>query len=565
MSTQNIHQLIDQTLTKLALPQVNYTLDSPDNPNHGDLATNVAMVLAPVVKQSPMSLAQTIVEQINLSKSENIEAISIAAPGFINFFYSNQGLVNLYNNFITQSNLTNPTNIGKTVIVEYSSPNIAKPFTVGHLRSTIIGDAIANIKAATGWTVLRDNHLGDWGTQFGKLICAIKQNWIPFDQIETSNRPVQLLVDLYVRFHQEAESNPTLEDEARAWFKKLEDGDIETRQLWQKCIDWSWKEFNQIYTQLGVCFSSEFNQGRGLGESFFEDKMQTVVDQLNQAQLLESGELGAQIVSFGDQYPPLMILKKDGATLYSTRDLATDYYRKTHYHPDLVINEVGSEQALYFKQLFEIESRLGWYQPSQRVHVGHGMYRFKDGKMSTRKGNVIWLEEVIAKATEKAKGLLKPDIEHPQELAQIIGIGALKWNDLKGEPKRDIVFDWADILSMKGNSGPYVQYTYARTHSVISKATSIPQTLDSSFVPNPEERLLIKSLLQFPQAVTLADSQNNPAVVAGYIYNLCQQFNCLYNLHPILNSPNRLTLTQKTSTTIKLGLSLLGIAAPEKM
>jgi arginyl-tRNA synthetase len=521
MISHTIHQVITQALDSLNLPHISYTVEHPSNESFGDYTSNVAMVLFKELKQqeniqyqSPLNLAQAIAAAIEISGS-NFSSITTAPPGFINFTVSSQGLIRSFNTFFTQSDLIQPKNNGKTVIVEYSSPNIAKPFTVGHLRSTIIGDAIANIKQATGWQVLRDNHLGDWGTQFGKLICAIKKNWIPFEQIESSDSPVKLLVDLYVRFHEEAEKDDSLNDEARAWFKQLEDGNPEARQLWQKCIDWSWREFDRIYQRLGITFSPELNNGRGLGESFFEDKMQVVLDQLEANNLLSTGELGAKVVDFGDKYPPLMILKKDGATLYATRDLATDYYRKYTFNPHTIINEVGAEQSLYFKQIFEIEYRLGWYQPEQRVHIGHGMYRFKDGKMSTRKGNVIWLEEVIDKAVQKAMEIIESDTgngsDDKQQLAHDIGIGALKWNDLKGEASRDIVFDWDEILSMKGNSGPYVQYTHARASSVLAKAQTDAIQINQDANLNPEEVSLIRWLLRFTDIVDKADNANDPS------------------------------------------------------
>jgi arginyl-tRNA synthetase len=570
MISRKIDQLINQALDTLNLPHVSYTVEHPSNQDFGDYATNVPLILFKQLKQqgdtqyqSPLNLAQTIAATIK-DEDSNFSSISAAPPGFINFTISNQGQIKSFNNFFTQSELIEKVNTGKTVIVEYSSPNIAKPFTIGHLRSTIIGDAIANIKAATGWKVLRDNHLGDWGTQFGKLICAIKKNWIPFEQIETSENPIKLLVELYVRFHEEAEKDKSLDDEARAWFKQLEDGNPEARQLWQKCINWSWKEFDRIYHQLNVTFSPEFNQGRGLGESYFEDKMNPIIDQLNSKRLLKTGELGAKVVEFGDQYPPLMILKKDGATLYATRDLATDYYRKTTYHPDCIINEVGAEQSLYFKQLFEIEYQLGWYQPGQRIHVGHGMYRFKDSKMSTRKGNVIWLDEVIQKAIAKSR-----QFTENIDLAKQIAIGALKWNDLKGEAKRDIVFDWNEILSMKGNSGPYIQYTYARANSVIVKSDAKNHNLDPSIIFNDEERSLIRLLLRFSDVVNSADTRNDPSQLCTYLYDLCQRFNAFYNKHTILGNPvtapGRLAITTQTKKVIGQGLTLLGIAAPEKM
>lgn len=574
---------IKTALKKLNLPDVNINIEYPKNETHGDLASSVALTLYAKLREennstyaSPMALAQTIADQLKQTNDQRFTSIDVLPPGFINFNISQTALLDQFNHEYAKETPVTATNQGKKVIVEYSSPNIAKPFTVGHLRSTIIGQAIANIKSATGWTVLRDNHLGDWGTQFGKLIYAIKQNWIPIQSIETADNPVELLVELYVKFHQEAETNPDLEAEARAWFKKLEDNDQQARSIWQQCVDWSWKEFDRIYRLLNVSFSHKLNQGRGLGESFFENKMQPVIDQLEQQKLLTIGEEGAKIVEF-ESMPPLMILKKDGATLYATRDLATDYYRLQTFQPDIIINEVGNEQSLYFKQIFEIETKLGWFKPHQRVHVGHGLYRFKDGKMSTRKGNVIWLSDVIEKAIKKAHHLINEGDNHSRlsdhdQLAKEIAIGALIWNDLKGEPKRDIVFDWDEILSMKGNSGPYIQYTHARTHSIHTKAAAAPEPIDLDAPINLEERALITWLIRFDSTIMKADQTLNPSVIATYLYELCQRFNTFYNQHTILGQKDgrqapkhRLTLTNHTRKIIHTGLSLLGIPAPNKM
>ena len=355
------------------------------------------MVLARKEGKRPKDIAEDIIKELEKDKLflGVVSKTEVAGPGFINFFLKDEAIIDslvIISKDPEAFVITN-TNKGKRVIVEYSSPNIAKPFTVGHLRSTIIGDAIANLLETTGWEVLRDNHLGDWGTQFGKQIYAIK-TWGNERQIENASNPVEELVALYVKFHKEAEKDDSINDKARLWFKKLEDGDSEARRLWKKCIEWSWKgEFDNIYKRLGFKgFYKDFEGGRGLGEAFFEDKMQIVIAELEQKNLLKEGKEGAKLFFFPDEkYPPAMLLKKDGATLYHTRDLATDKYRLIHYKPDLIINEVGAEQKLYFEQLFEMESMLGWYKKSQRIHVYHGLIHFKDGKMSTRKGNVIWL------------------------------------------------------------------------------------------------------------------------------------------------------------------------------
>ena len=478
MITEVLTQALSSALADYGVKKAVVSLEHPVEEQFGDWSSNAALQYIKQVTQfaQPKELATALVGKLQQTLKTNpaIESVSVAGPGFINFTLSQSywlsqlerlGAVKDARELIAHSGA------GKTAIIEYSSPNIAKPFTVGHLRSTIIGDAIANLYEALGWQVHRDNHVGDWGTQFGKLLYALT-TWGDRVTIAKSARPIKALVELYVQFHQAAAENPALEDYGREWFKRLEDGDKEARELWQWCVDLSWQEFDRIYQQLNIKFTE--NNGRGYGESFFENRMDQVIEileeKLPQEQLethggyYGEGEDGAKLVFFKNEaLPSLMILKKDGATLYSTRDLATDYFRLQHYDsPTLIINEVGAEQTLYFKQLFRVEEMLGWYQSGQRVHVRHGLYRFKDKKMSTRKGEVIWLEEVIHEAHKRALVLSKGN----EASAAAVAIGALKWNDLKSEAARDIVFDWQAMLSMKGNSGPYVQYAAVRAQSV---------------------------------------------------------------------------------------------------
>ncbi|MBL0077108.1 MAG: arginine--tRNA ligase [Rhodocyclaceae bacterium] len=449
------------------------------------------------------------------------------------------------------------------MIVEYSSPNIAKPFTIGHLRSTIIGDVIANMLQVTGHDVKRDNHVGDWGTQFGKLIYAI-QEWGSLEEIESSPRPVKVLVELYVQFHEAADKNPELENHAREKFKLLESGDEDTRALWNKCVDWSWKEFGYIYSKLGITFTE--NNGRGYGESFFEKNLQTVLEELSSKNLLKQSE-GAQIVEFEDEkYPPLMIAKSDGASLYATRDLATDKFRLSTYGNDIsIINEVGSEQTLYFRQLYEVERLLGWFQPTQRTHVGHGLYRFKDQKMSTRKGNTIWLEDVIAEAEARASKL-----GNDTSAASQIAIASLKWNDLKHSPQQDVIFDWDQILNMEGNSGPYMLYTVVRANSVLAKAGETQSQNGGAAPLSGEDRDLVRFISKFPEVVLQATNQYLPSTLTTYLFQLAQQYNVFYQSSPILKADEntkilRVMITAATAQVLKSGLKLLGIQTVEKM
>ena len=598
--------MIKEKLTKVIRDIVGndvlFVVDTPQHANQGEYATNVAMVVFSALEgqtfqgltfKSPRALAEELVQKLSSDKSlsEMVEKIEIAGPGFINFFLKNTYLIKELQTVLREDQDYGKSTIGKgkLAIVEYSSPNIAKPFTVGHFRSTVIGDAVANLLEATGWNVTRDNHLGDWGTQFGKQIYAIK-TWGDEKAIADSKNPVKDLVALYVKFHEEAEKDSSLVDKGREWFKRLEQGDAEARRIWKLCIDWSFKEFDRIYKLLGVSFHGEFENGRGLGESYFEDKMQVVIDDLESKGLLKEGEGGAKLVFFPDEkYPPAMILKSNGTTLYHTRDLATDLYRKRQYDPDLIVNEVGAEQTLYFRQLFEMEKMLGWYGEEDRVHVAHGLIRFKEGKMSTRKGNVIWLEDLIQQAITKAEslssnkgktGLERPLVLHPKhasgkplskedfsdfqkQLAVEVGIGALKWNDLKREPKTEITFDWDEVLSMQGNSGPYIQYTYARCQSVLAKAVSSKQSaegVDSDIIAsdseaiseheittstssprndkvelNIEELELLRSYPNYLGVIENAAKNYSPNILCNYLYDLAQKYNSFYSKYKILS------------------------------
>lgn len=589
-------ELFLTAVNRLQLPTPDVVeFEHPTNPDFGDYSTNLALNLFGRLSEeqvksysNPRALAEAISQvftELEQSSHHWVQAVSVAGPGFINLTL-NDNYLYLLIHYLIDNHINVIPDLGhqRTAIVEYSSPNIAKPFTIGHLRSTIIGQAVANLLTTTGWRVKRDNHLGDWGTQFGKQIYALihlgegslEKN---IAKIENSNQPVKVLVDLYVEFHARAEEQPELEDEARAWFKKLEDGDPEARRLWQLCIDWSWTEFERIYQKLNVSFTE--NGGRGYGESFFEDKMQPVLDELAQAKNLTyaEGKDGAHLIFYpNDELPPLMILKKDGATLYATRDLATDLWRKTTDNPNLIVNEVGAEQALYFKQIFRAEELLGWYRPGQRVHVKHGLYRFKDKKMSTRKGNVIWLADVLDEAENRARELAK-NTEDSAEIAQAVGIGALKWNDLKRSSHLDVTFDWDEILTMQGNSGPYVQYAYVRANSILTKAAetdllmNITQPFDAkSYSFTADERSLVRELQKFGETVALAASEFAPHHLANYLYTVAQHFNSFYAKQPVLADQvppaaqqARLQITAATANVLKTGLELLGISVITKM
>ncbi|MDP3661411.1 MAG: arginine--tRNA ligase [bacterium] len=558
MATEHIKRAIADALRQLGVQNPEVSLEHPDDLSHGDYATNVALRYAKELKVNPKKLADDIVRYIELQKISFVEKVETAGVGFINFYLSQEFFAESIKEVLQKKDDFGRNNIGKgkKVIVEFSSPNIAKPFTIGHLRSTIIGDAVAKTLSVLGFSVIRDNHLGDWGTQFGKMIVAIKK-WGDIHKIAENAAPVRELVDLYIRFHAEAKTNPALEDEAREWFVKLEKGDAEARGLWKQCVAWSMKEFEGLYKRLGVSFDTMH------GESFFEDKMQAVMKELEQKKLLKESE-GAQLVFFPNEIlPPLMILKKDGGTLYATRDLATDAWRKKEYGNGVtIINETGGEQSLYFRQIFMLEEMLGWFKSNERVHIGHGLTRGKEGKMSTREGNTIWLEEVLDEAVKRAEAINK-------DTAEIVGIGSLKFNDLKREAKQDIVFDWNDVLNMKGDSGPYLQYSYARAMSVLRKSPPQLRRGAESTRRGGGVNELEHLLYRFPEIVERAGREYAPHFIATYLIELAGAFNGWYAKERILDAGEetkyRLALTAAFAQVMKNGLWLLGITAPEKM
>ena len=588
---KNIHTAIKKTLISFISEEekIDFTLEKPPETKFGDWATNVALVAFPKLKEkflrtSPRQLAEMMIKNLQeKSELEEIVAkIDLAGPGFINFYLKKSVKIEqLAARVEENSPEIDNFNQGKSVLVEFSSPNIAKPFTIGHLRSTIIGAAIANLLETTGYRVKRDNHLGDWGTQFGKQLVALEK-WGDLEEIEKSQEPIKKLVELYVRFLAEAEKNPLLDDQAREIFAKLEIGDQKYLSMWQKIIDLSMKEFNIIYDKLCVRFSE--NEGKGYGESFAVKLSEAIVKELKVKGLLEESQ-GAQIVKFAPEtkLPPLIIIKKDGASIYATRDLAIDKFRLDQYGSDMkIINEVGKEQSLYFKQLYKVEEMLGWFKSGQRIHIAHGLYRFKDRKMSTRKGEVIWLNDVIEAAIKKVKEL---NVELTSTDAEKIALGAIKWNDLSREAINDIDFDLEQMLNLKGNSGAYMQYSAVRMRSVLQKSENetfgeLPlwewwtKTEQAQLLAKidqsgtswlTDEVNLLDKVMDYGKIVARASDNLAPHLLTTYLYELAQEFNNFYNEGKISGNLRRLTLTKLTEITLTSGLNILGIQIPDKM
>ncbi len=550
-------------LTEMELDKVIALIEIPPQGNMGDYAFP-CFQLAKVMRKSPNMIAAEFSGKV---QPDNIVEKAEAAGGYLNFFVNKTEYIKkLVEEVIEQGEKFGSSNVGegKNVIVEFSSVNVAKPFHVGHLLNTMLGSALEKVYKHSGYNTIRINHLGDWGTQFGKQISAYKR-WV--DEEALDKEPISELFRIYVKFHEEAEKDPALEDEARAYFKKLEEVDPEVTELWQKFKELSLREFKELYKTLNVEFDSY------AGESFYSDKMDEVVHMLRDKQLLQDSN-GAKIVDL-EQFnlPPILILKSDGATIYATRDLAAAIYRKRHYDFYKNIYVVGGTQSLHFNQIFSTLGLMGfdWYKDC--VHIGHGLVKFADKKLSTRKGDVVLAKDVIAEAVHKTLEVIEhknSNLENKEEVARKVGMGALLYTFLKNNREKDVVFTWEDALNFDGDSGPYVQYTYVRGKSILRKAGNVPETADLSYLSTEDEFELVKLLGAFKDAVKEATDRYEPFVVLRNVTEIAKAYNKFYNSHPILNAEDnvknaRLQLTKAVGIVIKTGLSLAGIETPENM
>jgi len=457
---------------------------------------------------------------------------------------------------------------GKTVIVEFSSPNIAKPFHIGHIRSTLIGNSIHKIYTYLGYNTISINHLGDYGTQFGMLISAYKK-WATPETVEAiEQNPIPELLKLYVKYNQEIENHPEYQDEARYWFKELENGNEEAKKLWAWFREVSLKEFNRVYDMFGIKFDSY------AGESFYSDKMPDVLSELDDKCLLKDSE-GAKIVELQEYgLTDAVIQKSDGSTLYVTRDIAAAMYRKKTYDFYKNIYVVGAPQKLHFDQWRKIIDLMGYEWANDCVHVMFGTVSLEDGTLSTRKGRVVFLEDVLKKAVEKTMDIINernPNSENKEQIAKQVGIGAVIFQELFNNRIKDYMFSWEKTLSFEGETGPYVQYSYARTCSLLRKADiEIGEDVDFSLLTDKEAFNVIKKIEGFKQAVLDAHEKYEPFFVTRYIVSLAQEFNRFYHECPIIVEDAelkkaRLLLTKVVNSVLKAGLSLLGMEAPEKM
>ena len=563
-------ELLSGMIDGLEASDIREMIEIPPDSNMGDFAFP-CFRLAKTMRKAPQMIAADLAEKLAgneaFSKVENVNA-------YVNFFMNKAEVAGATVDAVIKAGASyggSEQGKGKTVCIDYSSPNIAKPFHIGHIRSTVIGNSLYKIFDSLGYKVVRINHLGDYGTQFGKMIVAYRK-WGSKEEVEAE--PIKSLLKYYVKFHEEAEKDPSLEDEARHTFTLLENGAEEETALWQWFRDESLKEFNYVYDLLGITFDSY------AGESFYSDKMDRVVDILESKGLLKDSD-GTQIVDLSEyNMTPALIKKKDGSTLYITRDLAAVLYRKETYDFDKCIYVVASQQNLHFQQLFKIVSLMGFDWADKCVHVPFGMVSLEDGTMSTRKGKVVFLLDVLTKAIEKTKEVIaeknvaEEDID---QTAKDVGIGAVMFQELSNNRIKDYVFSWDKVLNFEGETGPYVQYTHARACSVLRNAGESADAVlngtakpDMKYITGEAAYELVKAIASFPEVVQDAAAKYEPSVVTRHIIDVAQFFNKFYHDEHILvdneeEKQAKLALVYAAKQTIANGLALLGIAAPERM
>ena len=535
----------------------------------GDFQTNFAMMSSKLIGKNPREIANTIIE--NFEKNDIIEKLEVAGPGFINIFLKNSFLNEEIKKLENEKYDFSFLNIDKTVIIDYSSPNIAKRMHIGHLRSTIIGDSIKRILNFLGFKTLADNHIGDWGTQFGKLIVAYK-NWL--DKKAYEEDPIGELERIYVLFSDKAKKDSALEDEAREELKKLQLGNEDNQKLWKEFIDISLKEYNKVYERLDVNFDYYY------GESFYNDMMPSVLEELKKKNIAREDQ-GALVVFFeDDKLPPAIVQKKDGSFLYTTSDLATMKFRKNELKVDEAVYLTDDRQQNHFKQVFEIGKMLGEPYDYKKTHIVFGIMRFGDQIFSSRSGNTIRLVDLLDEAKKQVKKVIdekNPNIpeKEKEKIAETIGSGAIKYFDLSQNRTSDITFTWEKVLNFEGNTGPYLQYTYVRIMSIFRKLEEENINVENTDIVLDEmagiERELASELLKFPQAVVKSYENFRPNIIADYLFDTAKLFNSFYNSSSILKEEDkqvmdaRILLAKKTAFVLKEGLELLGIKTVNRM
>jgi len=569
MSVNIKEKLAEELSSALSIPEHTFLhlIETPPDPTFGDFAIP-CFSFAKEMKRPPELVAEEFGTLIDAGRARagRIRQTQPRGP-YLNIFIDRGSVVRdiikdiLIADFISVRRL----GAGKTVVIDYSSPNIAKPFGIGHLRSTVIGNALRKIFSYLGYKVVGINHLGDWGTQFGKLITAFRK-W--GDDTALKSDPIHHLFSLYVKFHAEAKEKPELEDEARAWFQKLEKKDSDAVQLWTRFRDLSMSDFERIYDRLGVSFDFQ------TGESFYDDVIGATIERVKACGITEQSE-GALIVPLGNDIPPALLKKRDGTTLYLTRDIAAALYRYGKFRFDLALYVVGSPQALHFKQVFRVLDLMKCECAGNCHHVPFGHIRFEDAAMSTRRGNVVFLEDVLDKAVEIARRIIEeknPGLGNKHEVAETVGVGAVIFNDLKNSRIKDITFNWDDVLNFNGETGPYVQYTYARACSLLRKFTQ------AYFSPDFEEGLnfgeegydVCVLLNRFEDTVARASKEFEPSLISRLLLDISSQFNTFYNSHRVITDDRGLSLSralvaQGVKKVLKQGMDLIGVVPVEEM
>lgn len=561
---KKICQYLSKVLVEMSEEELMKTMEIPPEEKMGDLALP-CFAMAKKMRKNPRLIAAELAEKLNEQKDElGIEKVE-SVGAYCNIHLKRDLFVKkCIEKLQTENYGVTQSGVGKTICMDYSSPNIAKNFHVGHLRTTVIGNSLYKIYQKLGYDVVRINHLGDWGTQFGKLIVAYK-NWGSKEAVEEQG--IDELMRIYVKFHEEAEKDPSLDDEARAWFTKMEQGDEEALSIWKWFREISLKEFMRVYELLGMEFDSF------AGESFYNDKMQPVIDELRQKGLIKVSD-GAQIVELEDyNMPPCLITKKDGSSLYATRDIAAAMYRKKTYNFTKCLYVTGLEQKLHFAQWFKVIELMGYDWSKDLMHVPYGLVSLKGGKLSTRKGHVIYAEDILNEAIQKTRSIIEeknPNIPNKEEVAKQVGIGAILFNDLYNQRIKDVIFDWEKLLNFDGETGPYVQYTYARAASVLRKIGDVPEIYDYSVLCDDVSMALLKEISRYPQVVKDAADKLEPFVVSRYAVALAQAFNkfyhdCQINVEEENIKYTRANIVIIVKSILKDALSLLGIQCPEQM
>jgi len=561
---QEIAELLSGVIDDLTAEELYQMVEYPKYSEMGDFAFP-CFRLAKIFRKAPNMIADELVEKLGASANyEKIEAVS----GYVNFMVDKGVFAKtVIEDVLTEKETYGSDTVGegKNIIVEYSSTNIAKPFHMGHIRSTMIGESLNRIYKFLGYNTTSINHLGDYGTQFGKLIVAFKL-WGDRGAIEAN--PIPELLKIYVKFHEEAEEKPELEDEARGWFTKLENNDAEAYELWSWFREVSLKEFNRVYDMLGVHFDSF------AGESFYSDKMPAVLAEMREKNIMVKSE-GAEIVDLEEHnMPPALITKKDGSTLYITRDLAAAFYRKKHYNFDKNIYVVGNQQKLHFQQWMKIIELMGYAWAKDCVHVDFGLVGLEEGTLSTRSGRVVFLEDVLNKAVAQTKSIIEeknPNLENKDDVAKAVGVGAVVFQELSSNRIKDYTFSLEKTLSFEGETGPYVQYTHARACSILRKADIDYTTdVDYSLLNDDVTKDVVRLVSKFNEMVLLSHEKDEPSVVARYAVDVAQSFNRFYHDHPIITEDKAMTkarvaLVAAVAQTIKNALKLVCLQAPEKM